>query len=55
MTHLPYAVTAAVLSFVTYIVAGFVQTAWVALPVGILLTLGALFVLKSMGNSLTQE
>ena len=55
MTQLPYAVTAAVLSFVTYIVAGFVQTAWAALPVGILLTLAALFVLKSMGNSLTQE
>ena len=45
-TQLPYAITAAVVSFVTYIVAGFVQTAWIALPVGILLMLVALFVIK---------
>lgn len=35
-TQLPYAMVAAVISFLTYIVAGFVQTPWIALPVGIL-------------------
>ena len=34
-TQLPYAILAAAVSFVTYIVAGFVKTAWIALPVGI--------------------
>ena len=29
-TQLPYAIVAAVVSFITYIVAGFVQTAWIA-------------------------
>lgn len=38
-TQLPYAVTAAVVSFLTYILAGFVQSAWIALPFGIVLML----------------
>ena len=38
-TQLPYAILAAAVSFVTYIVAGFVKTAWIALPVGIVLML----------------
>ena len=37
MTQLPYAAAAAAVSFVTYLAAGFVQTPWIALPVGILL------------------
>ncbi len=45
-TQLPYAMTVAAISFVTYIVAGFVQTAVIALPVGIALTIGTLFVIK---------
>lgn len=45
-TQLPYAITVAVVSFVTYIVAGFVQTAWIALPVGIVLMLGVLFIIR---------
>lgn len=51
MTQLPYAVTCAAVSFVTYIVAGFVRTAWIALPVGIVLMLGAMFVLKMLGET----
>lgn len=51
-TQLPYAVVAAAVSFVTYIVAGFVQTAWIALPVGIVLMLGTLFVIKSKFSTL---
>lgn len=47
-TQLPYAILAAEVSFVTYIVAGFVKTAWIALPVGIVLMLIVLFVIKMM-------
>ncbi len=35
MTQLPYAVTAAAVSFITYIIAGFTQTPWIALPAGV--------------------
>ena len=45
-TQLPYAVSVAVISFVTYIVAGFVQSAWISLPVGVVLTLGYLLFMK---------
>ena len=47
-TQLPYAILAAAVSFVTYIVAGVVKTAWIALPVGIVLMLIVLFVIKMM-------
>ena len=55
MTQLPYAVTCAAVSFVTYIVAGFLKTAWIALPVGIVLMLGAMLVLKMMGDTVEEE
>ncbi|MBR6708485.1 MAG: Na+/H+ antiporter NhaC family protein, partial [Clostridia bacterium] len=42
-TQMPYAITVAAVSFVAYIIAGFVQSAWIALPVGIVLTIGTLF------------
>ena len=45
-TQLPYALTVAGVSFVTYIIAGFVETAAIALPVGIVLMIATLFVLK---------
>ena len=45
-TQLPYAVSVAVISFITYIVAGFVQSAWISLPVGMVLTLGYLLFMK---------
>lgn len=45
-TQLPYAIMAAIVSFITYIVAGFVQTAWIALPVGILLMLAVIILIK---------
>ncbi|MDO4276516.1 MAG: Na+/H+ antiporter NhaC family protein [Eubacteriales bacterium] len=54
-TQLPYAIVAAVISFITYIVAGFVQTAWVALPVGIVLMLLALFVIKMKFSDLEEN
>lgn len=49
-TQLPYAVLAAVISFVTYIVAGFVQKAWIAMPVGIVLMIATLFVIRNLGE-----
>ena len=45
-TQLPYAISVAAISFLAYIVAGFVQTAWIALPVGIILMLAFLVVVK---------
>ena len=49
-TQLPYAITVAAISFVCYILAGFIQNAWIMLPVGIVLTIGTLFVIKMMTN-----
>ena len=47
-TQLPYAVTCAVVSFVTYVIAGFVQNPFVCLPIGIVLMIGTLVVIKKM-------
>ncbi len=47
-TQLPYAVTVAAISFVCFIISGFVPKIWVALPAGILLTIGTLFVIKRL-------
>ncbi|MFI3207794.1 MAG: Na+/H+ antiporter NhaC family protein [Eubacteriales bacterium] len=47
-TQLPYAITVAAVSFVTYIIAGFVQSAWIALPIGIVLMLGTMFVINKV-------
>lgn len=49
-TQLPYAIVVAVISFITYIVAGFTQSAWISLPVGVVLLLAALFVIKNMNK-----
>lgn len=45
-TQLPYAITVAAISFVTYIIAGFTQNAILLLAIGIVLTLLVLFVMK---------
>jgi len=47
-TQLPYAITVAAISFVTYILAGFVPNAWICLPVGIVLTIATLLVIKAV-------
>ncbi len=47
-TQLPYAITVAAVSFVSYIVAGFVQSIWISLPIAILLTIATLFVIKRL-------
>ena len=45
-TQLPYALVVAAVSFVAYILAPFVGTAWISLPLAILLMLAMLFFLK---------
>ena len=53
-TQLPYAMTVAAVSFVTYLVAGFVQSAWIALPVGLALMIAVLLVLRMTGNTVSE-
>ena len=47
-TQLPYAITVACVSFVAYLIAGFVPKAVIALPVGIILMIGTLFVMRKV-------
>ena len=45
-TQMPYSLTVAGISFVMFILAGFVQKAWICLPIGVALTVGTLYVIK---------
>ena len=45
-TQLPYALTAAAVSFVTYLIAGFIQNPFICLTMGAALTVGLMFLLK---------
>lgn len=47
-TQLPYAITVAAVSFVSFIIASFVQKWFIALPIGIILMLATLFVIKKI-------
>ena len=47
-TQLPYAITVASVSFVSYIIAGFVSNWMVVLPISIVILIGTLFVIKSI-------
>ncbi len=47
-TQMPYAITVAGISFVMFILAGFIQNAWICLPIGIVLTFATLFVIKKI-------
>ena len=46
-TQLPYALTVAGVTFVTYIFAGFVQNVWISLAFATVLTVATLFVIKA--------
>ncbi len=46
-TQIPYAVTVAVISFVNFIIAGFVQNVWICLPIAIVITIATLFILRA--------
>ena len=52
-TQMPYAITVAAISFVMFVIAGFVQNVWICLPVGIALTIATLFVIKLITNKKT--
>ena len=45
-TQMPYAITVAAISFVMFILAGLIQNAWICLPIGVVLTVATLFVIK---------
>ena len=45
-TQLPYAISVAAISFVMYIISGFVPNAFVVLPIGVIFTIGFLFIMK---------
>ena len=47
-TQLPYAITVAAVSFVNFIIAGFVQNAVICLIIGAALTIGTLFVIRTV-------
>ena len=47
-TQLPYAITVAAVSFVMYLVAGFLPYAWLCLPIGAALTVGTLFAIRAI-------
>ena len=46
-TQLPYALLVAAVTFITYIIAGFAQNPWIPLPIGIVLLLICLFIIKA--------
>ncbi|MBQ8752443.1 MAG: Na+/H+ antiporter NhaC family protein, partial [Clostridia bacterium] len=45
-TQLPYTMVTAAVSFVGYILAGFVQSAWIVLPVSFVLLFAVLFAIR---------
>lgn len=47
-TQLPYAMTAAAVSLVSYIAAGFIRNVWICLPLGIVLMIATMFVIKTV-------
>ena len=54
-TQFPYAATVAAVSFVTYVVAGFVPNAYIVLPIGIVLMIATLLVIRSVTNRQAAE
>ena len=49
-TQMPYSITVAAISFIMFVISGFVQNIWICLPLGIVLTVGTLFVIKLLTN-----
>ena len=47
-TQLPYAITVAAVSFVAYILAGFIRNVFIVLPIAIVLMIATLFVIKAI-------
>ena len=53
-TQLPYALTVAGISLVTYIAAGFIRSAFVSLLIGVVLTVGCLLIIRSAAGKSDQ-
>ena len=49
-TQIPYAVYVAIVSFVCFILAGFIQNAFIMLPIGVAIMIASLFVTKKVAN-----
>ncbi len=47
-TQMPYAISVAAISFVMYVLAAFIKSAFILLPVGVVLTIAFLFVMKAI-------
>jgi Na+/H+ antiporter NhaC len=54
-TQLPYALTVAAVSAVTYIIAGLSKSALISLPIGIVLMVGVLIAIKFLENDVEAE
>ena len=49
-TQLPYALMVAGVSFVCYLIAGFIPNAWIVLPIGVTLMTATMFIIKTITN-----
>lgn len=49
-TQLPYAITVAVVSFVAYVLAGYIQNWFIVFPIAVVLTIVAIVILSKMSN-----
>ena len=47
-TQMPYSITVAAISFVMYLLAAFIQNAFILLPIGVALTIAVLFIIKAV-------
>ena len=54
-TQLPYAILVACVTFLSYIVAGFLQNAWICLPVAIAMMIGAILATKLLKAKNVEE
>jgi tetracycline resistance efflux pump len=50
-TQLPYAMTVAAVSFVGYIIAGFIRSAWIILPISLVILFGVLYIIKCFSSN----
>ena len=50
-TQLPYVITVAAISFVSFLVAPFINNVWISLPLGAVMTVAVLFVIKMITNN----
>lgn len=54
-TQLPYALTVAVISFITYIIAGFTKSALISLPIGIIMTIAVVVYFKKKNGEISEK